>query len=101
MQRQTPLERLMLLRIQLLLFSFVIKLLLYLLMLFVRLWELELLTILNKLKEVNGGEFINKKVQFARLDKLRSSFDPSQVVNDDILLGAKINTLFEQFLLGL
>lgn len=70
MQRQTPLERLMLLRIQLLLFSFVIKLLLYLLMLFVRLWELELLTILNKLKEVNGGEFINKKVQFARLDKL-------------------------------
>lgn len=78
----------MLLRIQLLLFSFFIKLLLFLLILFVRLRELQLLTIRNQLKIVNRCEFVNKQVQFACLDKLRSSFDPSQVVDDDILLRA-------------
>lgn len=87
MQRQATLQRLMLLRIQLLLFSFFLLLFLFLLILFVLLRELKLLTILNKLKIVNGCEFINKQVQFACLDELRTSFNPSQVINNYVLFG--------------
>jgi len=62
MQCQATLQRLMLLRIQLLLFSLFIKLLLFLLILFVRLRELQLLTIRNQLKVVNRCKFVNKQV---------------------------------------
>lgn len=55
---------------------------------------LRLLAVFNQLEPVLRLKLINAQLQLGVKDKLRASLNPTQVVDYDVLLYAKIDSLF-------